>query len=86
LYGISSSGDDVLDIYFSMLLALAIVFLAIWLGAMGSGIKLPILAYSPLIAAIGLLLGHFLLPKRRNLHCDDNPEQQRKGSSLLRRR
>lgn len=69
-----------------MLLALAIVFLAIWLGAMGSGIKLPILAYAPLIAAIGLALGHFLLPKRRELRCDDDPEHQRKGATLLRKR
>jgi len=52
-----------------MLLALAIVFLAIWLGAMGSGIKLPVLIHSPLVVAIGLALGHFLLPKRRNPHC-----------------
>jgi hypothetical protein len=69
-----------------MLLALAIVFLAIWLGAMGSGYKLPLLIHAPLVIAIGLAIGHLFLPRRRTLHCDDDPEHQRRGASLLRRR
>jgi lipopolysaccharide export LptBFGC system permease protein LptF len=68
-----------------MLLTLAIVFLAIWLGAIGSGYKLPFLIHAPLVIAVGLALGHFLLPRRRELRCDDDPEHQRRGSSLLRR-
>jgi fatty acid desaturase len=82
----SSSGTVLPAIYRVMLLALAIVFLAIWLGAVGSGYKLPFLIHAPLVIAFGLALGHFLLPRRRDLHCDDNPEHQRRGSSLLRRR
>jgi hypothetical protein len=69
-----------------MLLALAIVFLLIWLGAMGSGYKLPFLVHAPLVIAIGLALGHFLLPRKRLPSCDDDPEHQRRDSSLMRRR
>jgi hypothetical protein len=82
----SSSVTPFSTIYLHMLLALAIVFLAIWLGAMGSGYKLPFLVHAPLVVAIGLGIGHFLLPKRRPSPCDDDPAHQRKGSSLLRRR
>ena len=69
-----------------MLLALAIVFLATWLFAMASGYKLPFLVHVPLVIAIGLALGHLLLPRKRDPRCDDNPQHQRRGASLLRRR
>jgi hypothetical protein len=66
-----------------MLLVVAIVFLAIWLGAMGSGIQFPLLVHAPLVIAIGFALGHLFLPRRRPDLCDDDPQRQRGSSSLL---
>jgi hypothetical protein len=66
-----------------MLLAVAAVFLAIWLVGITALQRPPALIHAALVIAVGSVVAHFYLQRRACPGTNQEPDSQREQSSLL---